>query len=718
VADSPISGSGMTVREVFSGHRYRLDQYQRDYSWRREEIRMLVDDLHRRFQGNYLEIHDRKRVATYDPYFLGSFVYHEDEGITYVVDGQQRITTLHVLLIYLQRLLTDADLPRDAVALDQLIRTTEFGEVTFTVDISDRTDLLEHLFDESQEIPSNEHPSARALWKAADELDACFPDELRGDALPYFVDWLLKRVCMVGIKAANHEQGWEIYESVNDRGVRLSPLDLLKSLLLRNLVGTTDGVENTWRTMISGLAAVEPNEPVRFIKAFLIALYAPDQRAVEAIERNFYEWFRASTDQIGLVKPGHYRDLMTAMSTQADHYRLLAAASRSFDEQLKCVFFNSFNRITGQFAPILTVLTDRDSRSALREKAALIAGYLDLVYVWRFVSGQRAAEDDMAVEAHRLVFALRGASTAAEVKCILGQQIQELEYGFAEMDTFGLQGSNKRQVRYLLARLTSYVDTGCGKQDHSSRYLAETEPYEIEHVWANRFERHQSTEIPNKQVFEAFRNRLGALVLLPKSANASFRDDPYEQKVQYYMRHNELAASLYSKHRERNSKFGQFVREIGLDKQFRAYTRFDRNAIEERQRLYTELCARIWDTAQFGVRREALPQAADPAVRRTRARFDVALRSLITAGLLDEHQELIGRRRKETFTARLTPDGSIRVESGESFAAPSPAGQFVLGTQSCQGWNFWKALRGDKEIPLSEIRRHALESGTLDSAAP
>src|SRR6266702_265852 len=120
---------------------------------------MLVDDLNRRFHHNYREVHDRKRVATYDPYFLGSFVYHEEEGVTYVVDGQQRITTLHILLMYLQRLLNDAELSRDAGALEQLVRTTEFGEVTFTVDIPERNHLLEQLFEEGLEFPTGEHPS-------------------------------------------------------------------------------------------------------------------------------------------------------------------------------------------------------------------------------------------------------------------------------------------------------------------------------------------------------------------------------------------------------------------------------------------------------------------------------------------------------------------------------------------------------------------------------
>src|ERR1700756_5307903 len=108
MADSPISGQGMTVKGVFSGRRYQLDYYQRDYSWGREEVRQLVEDLHRRFTASYGTVDERSAVADYEPYFLGSFVYHDESGISFLVDGQQRATTLHILLIFLKRLLRDA----------------------------------------------------------------------------------------------------------------------------------------------------------------------------------------------------------------------------------------------------------------------------------------------------------------------------------------------------------------------------------------------------------------------------------------------------------------------------------------------------------------------------------------------------------------------------------------------------------------------------------
>jgi hypothetical protein len=717
MADSPISGQGMTVKGVFSGRRYQLDHYQRDYSWGREEVRRLVEDLHARFRVNYRLHHDRRKVAGYEPYFLGSFVYHEDEGITFVVDGQQRITTLHVLLIFLKRLLDDLGMEKEVANLEPLIRTTDFGDSTYTIDIPERTPLLDRLFDEDFLPPSTTGAAERNLWDAADELETSFPEDLRDEALPYFVDWLLHRVCMVGIKALNKEQGWEIYESVNDRGVRLGPLDLLKSLLLRNLDGETDGMDVLWRNLVSGLAAVEPNAPVRFIKAFFVGRHARTSEDMALIEENFYAWFRDHATEIGLSGSRAYRNLLREMDAYARHYHTLAAAAHRYDEQLKCVFFNQYNRQSEQFSPLLAAIDPDDDPVRMKQKAALVGAYLDLVYIWRVVSGQPVAEANLAALARSLVPELRGAASLEAIRTILGTRLGALDYGFADMDTFGLQGNNKRQVRYLLARMTAFVEVGCGKPDHSALYLADQEPYEIEHVWANHFLRYQSTVVNTRQVFDALRNRLGALVLLPKSDNASYRDDPFDKKVDYYQRRNDLAGSLHPKHREHNPKFNRFVSSIGLDKAFRGYRRFDHTAIGERQALYKKLCERVWDTTEFGVKPASFPQVTDPAARRTRARFDVALTSLIDSGQLGANTRLIGRRRQEVYRAQLLPDGRIQVSTGEQFGSLSAAGQFVLGTKSCQGWAFWKVDRNGSEIALAEIRRAALEGGTLEPAA-
>ncbi|WP_348536957.1 GmrSD restriction endonuclease domain-containing protein [Nocardia carnea] len=729
VADSPISGFGVTIEGVFSSRRYRLDTYQREFSWTRSEVRRLVYDLRHRFMEDHRPTYERRRVAEYAPYFLGSFVYHEDEGITYIVDGQQRISTLHLFLIFLQSLLRDAGLDGDADGLNPLIKSTSYGQSTFTIDISDRADLLEHVFrDDDYILPANAPAGSRRLWEAADELETIFPEDLRDEALPYFVDWLLNRVCMVGIKAASRAQGWEIYEGVNDRGVRLGPLDLLKSLLLRSVSGETAGIDNKWRAIITDLAAVDPNAPTRFLKSFFVGRYAQNIEDAARIDElysqltdnpvqsgEFYGWFRDSVDRLGIKKQNQYRELIDSMSSYARHYCMLERAAQSFSAELPHLFFNRYNRIGGQFATVIAAVDRRDDPVSVKEKAELVGQYLDLVFVWRFLGGLPVTEDDLAAVSWDVIHDLRKSSSmpARALRVVLAEHVRVLDYAFTGMGTLGLQASNKRQIRYLLGRLTSFVAVGCNKPDDSGRYLAEDVPFEIEHIWANKFDRYQA-EVGTRQAFDAHRNRLGALVLLPKSDNSSYRDRPFDEKVSWYQRQNDLAASLHRDHRNHNAPFNRFVRENKLEKEFRGYSKFNVDSINERQDLYKKLCERIWSPEKFGVKPVVFPRASDPAARRTRAHYAVAIKDLIDVGVLAANQKLTGRRRGRIYEAQVMPDGRVKLPTGEVFGSLSAAGQFVLGTKSCQGWSFWKARADKGDVALVDIRQQVLESGLLE----
>jgi uncharacterized protein with ParB-like and HNH nuclease domain len=71
MTSAPVEGRGCTVHQLFNGHRYQLDYYQREYTWGSENVRRLVEDLHRRFSAEWDVLHDRRDTSRYKPYFLG-----------------------------------------------------------------------------------------------------------------------------------------------------------------------------------------------------------------------------------------------------------------------------------------------------------------------------------------------------------------------------------------------------------------------------------------------------------------------------------------------------------------------------------------------------------------------------------------------------------------------------------------------------------------------
>ena len=80
---------------------------QREYRWQTKQVAELIEDLFERFEDNYKEGQDREEVQNYGHYFLGSIIVSNKEGRKFIVDGQQRLTTLTLLLIHIRRLLKD-----------------------------------------------------------------------------------------------------------------------------------------------------------------------------------------------------------------------------------------------------------------------------------------------------------------------------------------------------------------------------------------------------------------------------------------------------------------------------------------------------------------------------------------------------------------------------------------------------------------------------------
>ena len=63
MASAPIEGRGCTIQQLFNGYRYQLDYYQREYTWESENVRRLIEDLHRRFSAEWDTRHDRREAS-------------------------------------------------------------------------------------------------------------------------------------------------------------------------------------------------------------------------------------------------------------------------------------------------------------------------------------------------------------------------------------------------------------------------------------------------------------------------------------------------------------------------------------------------------------------------------------------------------------------------------------------------------------------------------
>lgn len=729
MVESPIHGEGVTVRTLFESNSFALDYYQREYTWTRHEVGTLIDDLSQRFLSQWNPLHDREEVGRYAPYFLGPYVYHESRGRTFLVDGQQRVTTLHLVLIYLRQLLIDQERWIDADELERLTYTARHGKRSFKVGSSEelsRARLLNSLVTDWNglkgfTLPDNAHVSVRNLHDRSREIDGEFPEVLRGEALEPFVHWLLDRVCLVGIRALDQENGREIFVSMNDRGLRLSHVDLLKGHLFRR-VGeqTREDLGGAWADMLARLTTAETdspeaNTPSAYVRSFLLAQYADlGEGSADAAEigRAVHEWILRNDVQLGLGRPAEAQAFVQRLTNVSKRYCELLRACREFTPALAGVYFNGHNGIDNQFTLLLSVVSSEDSDEVFTRKCSMVASFLDLVYVRRSVNNLPVHRRDLDEIVHRLIPVLRMCRTTDDVATVLGRETSLIEHDFRELTSFGLRANNRRLVRYLLSRMTAHVQRACEGGEHEYEFLRGAREYEIEHIWANRFERHRS-EVETTAEFYIRRNRLGALLLLPKSVNASFRDDPYDRKIEHYYAENRLAASLHPKSRLRNTPFTHYLRDSGLDKPFQPCPRFGVPEIERRQDLYRLLCEEIWNPARLGFRLPVIP-LPDPIPEQSGSRrhYGVEVVDLIRFGLITPNAKIFRTVRGEIHFATVEGDGTIRVEAtGRPYHSLSAAGAAVAGTKACAGWDVWRIDRDGTALPLKRLREEAINRG-------
>ena len=103
-----ISPDKQNIDGVFSNTMYYIDFYQRDYRWTDKPVKRLLDDLFYKFTDDYERFKNldpsHETAACYPWYYLNTYVTNTIGGREYVVDGQQRLTTLSLILIKLHHM--------------------------------------------------------------------------------------------------------------------------------------------------------------------------------------------------------------------------------------------------------------------------------------------------------------------------------------------------------------------------------------------------------------------------------------------------------------------------------------------------------------------------------------------------------------------------------------------------------------------------------------
>lgn len=228
-----IEAKEQELKRIFSDdYLFEIPAYQRPYAWTAEQASELLDDLVTAMGKDG----DMDEVA---PYFLGSIVLIKDptRALSQVVDGQQRLTTLTILFSVLR------DLSEDTAASTSLDKyVCEKGDkyagsedrFRLTLRERDRDFFRDKVqtagrtagfinqdkasFSDSRQ---RMHENAQYLWGQLSGKDQAMRDRL--------TMFLVQRCFLVVVSASDQSSAYRVFSVMNDRGLDLSPTDLLKA---------------------------------------------------------------------------------------------------------------------------------------------------------------------------------------------------------------------------------------------------------------------------------------------------------------------------------------------------------------------------------------------------------------------------------------------------------------------------------------------------------
>lgn len=602
-----IRGNAKNIRALLAGAKFAIDYYQREYRWQAKQIIELLDDLSEKFLDSHEARNERSAVEEYGHYFLGSIIISDKDGHKFIIDGQQRLTSLTLLLIHLYRQLVEEDQKKE---IANLIFSYKHGGRSFNLDVAERTPCMDALFTGATFDDSGQPESVVNILARYQDIEENFPEELLGEVLPYFADWLIENVHLVEITAYSDADAYTIFETMNDRGLSLTPTDMLKGYLLANISDAHRRSEASllWRQRVVALQQLGKEEDADAIKAWLRSQHAETirerksgalPRDFDLIGTEFHRWVRDHEEALVLVSSvGFARFIQEDFAFYSRWYERIRKAAETLTQGLEAIHFNAQNNFTLQYPVLLASLLQSDSEDQIYRKLRIVSAYIDILIARRIWNWKSTDYSTMQYNMFQLVILKIRGKSVSELADILTERLDAEEETFATNDRFRLHGMNGRQIHRMLARMTDYVETRSGQASRYPEYIRRNgkNGYEVEHIWANHPERHED-EFAHPNDFDEYRNRIGDLLLLPKSFNASYGDMTYADKRDHYYGQNLLAQSLCEKAYDHNPGFLRFIQETELP--FEPRLQFKKADLDQRQELYRHIAEKIWNTERL-----------------------------------------------------------------------------------------------------------------------
>lgn len=615
-----VNPSTQNLKTCFQSH-YSLPYFQREYKWESRHFAELLNDIQAAFLLSYEATHGRKEVASYAPYFLGSIITSaEADGKKPLIDGQQRLTSTFLLLAVLERTRRDKAVP-NALDLSTFLGSVSYGAMDYSIEFSpsrkaifdaylDNTKTLDQALENAEDVPGLDDGDRRLL-EALRSTEGLLDSTVK-NAIPYFIDYVVERILLIDISVASEAEAHRVFVTMNDRGLRLGPIDLLKGQILSKIPNPADSqsCHATWVQSVNRLRNLGAEEDSLFFRTLFRAKWAETIRGkakgdapgdFDVIGEAYHRWFDDNTDKLAIHTADDYlRFARDEIPKYAEIYSFVKSAENNLTPGFEYLYYNSIRKFSLQSMVLMAAVSVADTTSDWQRKILLVARLFDILLTSRTIEGRENNYENLRDIAFALTKAVRG-KTPVELLEYVRSEWPRYSAQLAQLPQLSYWNADKSDLLFLLARIACYLEDQfafTNKTGFTTFWQRDRgrKTFDIEHLLKASFD---PASLPGTHGFSDGkdyidqRNLFGALVLLPRSRNRSLQDKPYREKLAAYATENVLAQTLCDALYTSNPNVASFVATypaIGLG----PIADFTRADIQSRAATYTAIAQHVW----------------------------------------------------------------------------------------------------------------------------
>lgn len=515
MASMQLNPKHLTVSKLLQGRLFRIPEYQRAYSWQKRQREDLFKDIveaHRSGQEHFMATvvalaRDRRLIAA------------EEFSVVELVDGQQRVTTLVILLKALERALTDDDKAEAKIKadiVDLLVKGDEHNLVLLQTNHDSSDIFLEYIRNGKHNSTSVVTASDRNLLDAAADCEKFVHEWTKTKPLVDLLATVRNRLSVIYHEIGDESTVYRVFEVLNSRGLDVKWIDKTKSQLMASIfehvtnsrADSLKEMQTIWQDIyrLLGLRDELGDEALRFAgtwrrptrpnrilgeeEASAELLQAAGEKLKTIVETA--SWLRTVARKVLDLN----QDVRRVAVTRIGHARFLAIAImlREFDASVKDELLGAWERVTFR----IFSLGGKDTRYKVGEYVRL---------------GYDVYKTDMPPKEILKNLLILGEGYSIDE--VLGQKnVWDNWYdGWAE------------EVRYLLYRYDEHLahEAGSTLNSHQWGKIWAVDPAKsVEHI------------LPQSSGKD-YVHHLGNLTMLPPNMNSSLRDKPPKQKASRYL---------------------------------------------------------------------------------------------------------------------------------------------------------------------------------------